>query len=180
VDRLRRRHRDGITKAASTTLASLVLADFDNAVGSLPQYADTPNAVLGHAPGDLLRHRGEARAGVRRRARLRGPHGQPRAAPAVQGLPGGVRAGHAEHHGGDDRVLPAGRLHAGRAFGDRQQDQIAFSDQASVGGQSVFERNETAVRGIERFDINVHDVGDGTTPGPSSPSPPADPPDVTP
>jgi HK97 family phage major capsid protein len=52
------------------------------------------------------------------------------------------------------------------SFGDRQQNIISFSEHASVGGQSVFERNEVAVRAVERFDINVHDVGDGTTPGP--------------
>jgi hypothetical protein len=52
------------------------------------------------------------------------------------------------------------------SFGDRQQDSIAFADQATIGGESVFERNQIAVRGTERFDINVHDVGDATTAGP--------------
>jgi HK97 family phage major capsid protein len=51
-------------------------------------------------------------------------------------------------------------------FGDRQQMTVALSEHASVGGQSVFERNQIAMRATERFDINVHDVGDGTSAGP--------------
>jgi hypothetical protein len=38
----------------------------------------------------------------------------------------------------------------------------SLQHQASVGGQSMWERNQIGVRGIERFDINVHDVGDGS------------------
>jgi hypothetical protein len=52
------------------------------------------------------------------------------------------------------------------SFGDRQQDSIAFSDSATIGGESVFERNQIAIRGTERFDINVHDVGTATAAGP--------------
>lgn len=51
-------------------------------------------------------------------------------------------------------------------FGDRAQMTISMSEHASVGGQSVFERNQVAIRATERFDINVHDVGDGTSAGP--------------
>src|SRR5262249_1961909 len=52
------------------------------------------------------------------------------------------------------------------SFGDRQQDSVAFSEHATIGGENVFERNQIAVRGVERVDINVHDVGDATNPGP--------------
>lgn len=52
-----------------------------------------------------------------------------------------------------------GDLTMAAKFGDRQQMSIASSDSATVGGYSVFERNEIALRGTERFDINVHDVG---------------------
>jgi len=51
-------------------------------------------------------------------------------------------------------------------FGDRRRTTIAQSDSAVVGSKSVFERDEIAVRGTIRFDINVHDVGTATVPGP--------------
>ena len=52
------------------------------------------------------------------------------------------------------------------SLGDRRQETISFSDQATVGGQSLWERDQIAVKGTERFDINVHTIGDGTTAGP--------------
>jgi HK97 family phage major capsid protein len=51
-------------------------------------------------------------------------------------------------------------------FGDRKQLSIAMSDSASVGGESVFERNQIAIRATSRFDINVHDVGTASAAGP--------------
>jgi HK97 family phage major capsid protein len=51
-------------------------------------------------------------------------------------------------------------------FGDRRQTTIRVSDSAVIGGNSVFERDETALIGTMRFDINVHDVGSATAAGP--------------
>ena len=57
-------------------------------------------------------------------------------------------------------------------FGDRRQMSIQFSTDATVDSVSMFETNQVAIRGTERFDINVHDVGNATataadkTPGP--------------
>jgi hypothetical protein len=51
-------------------------------------------------------------------------------------------------------------------FGDRQRDEIAFSDQATIGGESMFERNQIGVRGTERFDVVVHDFGSASAAGP--------------
>ncbi len=59
-----------------------------------------------------------------------------------------------------------GDLSLAARFGDRQQDMIDFSTQATVGGQSLWERNEIGIRGTQRFDIVVHDVGNSTTAGP--------------
>ena len=54
----------------------------------------------------------------------------------------------------------------GVRMGDRQQMSVLFSEHASVGGQSVFERNQIAVRGTERIDAVVHGAGDASTAGP--------------
>jgi len=51
-------------------------------------------------------------------------------------------------------------------FGDRRQTTIAQSDSAVINSVSVFERDEIAVRGTARFDINVHDVGTADVAGP--------------
>jgi HK97 family phage major capsid protein len=59
-----------------------------------------------------------------------------------------------------------GNLNQAASFGDRRQETISFSDQASVGGESTWERDEIAVKGTQRFDINVHDIGSATAPGP--------------
>jgi HK97 family phage major capsid protein len=54
----------------------------------------------------------------------------------------------------------------GAAFGDRQEESIAFSEHATVNSENVFERNEIAIRGTERFDVVVHDVGSSSAAGP--------------
>jgi HK97 family phage major capsid protein len=59
-----------------------------------------------------------------------------------------------------------GDLRQATTFGDRQQMSIASSDSATIGGQSMFERNQSALRAIERFDIVAHDVGTSTVAGP--------------
>ncbi len=69
---------------------------------------------------------------------------------------------------GTDQAISClfGNLKQAADFGDRQGMTIAFSEHATVGGTSVFETDEVAVRGIERFDINVHDIGTSSKPGP--------------
>lgn len=52
-----------------------------------------------------------------------------------------------------------GSLDKAAKLGDRRQTTLAFSDSAVVGGESVFEKDQIAVRGTERIDIVVHDVG---------------------
>jgi HK97 family phage major capsid protein len=52
-----------------------------------------------------------------------------------------------------------GDLSMASMYGDRRQITMSFSDSAYVGSRSVFERDETAIRWTNRFDINVHDVG---------------------
>jgi HK97 family phage major capsid protein len=51
-------------------------------------------------------------------------------------------------------------------FGDRRQTTVKVSDSAYIGSVSVFERDETAIVGTTRFDINVHDVGTSSAAGP--------------
>jgi len=59
-----------------------------------------------------------------------------------------------------------GALDRAVSFGDRQQITFATSNSAEVSGESVFERDQLAVRAIERLDIVVHDVGSTSAAGP--------------
>jgi len=51
-------------------------------------------------------------------------------------------------------------------FGDRAGMALAVSNDAYVGSASMFETDSFAIRGIERFDINVHHTGTSTVTGP--------------
>jgi HK97 family phage major capsid protein len=51
-------------------------------------------------------------------------------------------------------------------FGDRQGMTIAMSSDATVDSRKLFQSDSFAIRGIERFDINCHDVGSSTAAGP--------------
>jgi HK97 family phage major capsid protein len=62
--------------------------------------------------------------------------------------------------------LLLGDLRQATTFGDRRKTSIAMSDSAYVGSSSMFETDQIAIRGTERFDINVHDVGSTTARGP--------------
>jgi HK97 family phage major capsid protein len=155
-----------IKQATGTTWGAIVLTDFQNVVGTLPQYADTPNACwvahrsfyygvmqkLELAAGGVTAS--EIATGTRRPRPLF--LGYP--VEFAQVLPGTTASAQVSAIFGD--------LSLGASFGDRQQDMISFSSEASVGGQSMWERNETGVRGIARWDFNAHDVGDGTNAGP--------------
>jgi HK97 family phage major capsid protein len=155
-----------IKQATGTTWGAIVMADFHAVVGTLPQYADTPNAAwVVHRTFyyGVMQKLELAVGGV---TAMEISNGDRRPRPLFLGYP--VEFAQAMPSATASAQVSAlfGDLSLGASFGDRQQDVIAFSDQASVGGQSVFERNETAVRGIARWDFVAHDVGDGTTPGP--------------
>lgn len=51
-------------------------------------------------------------------------------------------------------------------FGDRRQRTISFSNDATIGGVNVFAADEIGIRGTQRIDINVHDVGTADDAGP--------------
>lgn len=51
-------------------------------------------------------------------------------------------------------------------FGDRRAYTVAFSTEATIGSVGLFETDQIAAKATERFDINVHSVGDSTDAGP--------------
>jgi HK97 family phage major capsid protein len=59
-----------------------------------------------------------------------------------------------------------GDLSQASKLGDRMARTISTSEHATVNGVNVWEVDQLAIKGVERIDINVHDVGDTTTAGP--------------
>lgn len=59
-----------------------------------------------------------------------------------------------------------GDLSLAADFGAGRGVTVKFSEDATVGSTNMFESDDVAVKGTERFDINVHDVGDSSNAGP--------------
>lgn len=153
-------------QGTSNTWSAQVMGDFQAVIGKLPQYADTPNTVWvchkAYYAEVMLRllvasggtQMNEAQMGDRR----------PR--PMFLGYPVEFSQVFPSVTATTGVTCVLGDFSQGAVFGDRQQTSIAFSEHGTVGGESVWERNQIAIRGTERFDINVHGCGDASVPGP--------------
>ena len=129
----------------------------------LPQYADTPNAKFymhkstWHAGmADL-----QADAGGNTGRDLSTGFGQP----SFLGYPvvfTQAMANCSQTQSADVVGVLFGDLSLAASFGDRRQTEIQISDSAL----NAFEQDELAIRGTERFDINVHDTGSSSESGP--------------
>lgn len=146
----------GLVVGSGNAFSELVLGDFEAVVGRLPQYADTPNAAWychrafwanvmqklmdaggGNTSGDLAAGAPKMFLGY--------PVRITQVMPAVDA--------------NDQVACLLGDLRLACDFGDRRGMDIAFSQDATVDSRNMFMTNETAIRGHERFDIVVHDVG---------------------
>lgn len=154
----------GVIVGSGNLYSELTLADFNLVMGKLPQYAFTPNtrwvasAAVYHGTMEKL---ALAAGGATANEVVNG-------VPQFRflGYPVAISQVMPVTAGNSQVCVLFGDFTQGASFGDRQQDSISFSEHASVGGQSLWERDEIGIRGTERFDINVHDVGNATTAGP--------------
>ena len=130
----------------------------------LPAYADTPNTKL-------YMHKSTWHAGFERllisaggtsgREYADGYRGQP----TFLGYPvvfTQTMTNAAPEVTADGIIAVFGDLTQAASFGDRRQTTIQISDSAL----NAFEQDELAIRGTERFDINIHDIGDSSNAGP--------------
>lgn len=149
----------GLVVSAEETYAGVIIGELESLVGKLPVYADTPNVawfchkVVYHA---IMRRLLDATGGVQPYDIAAGM------LPTFMGYPVVFSQVMPKVAAVDQICLILGDIGLGADFGDRRQTTISFSEHATVGGTSVFETDEMAVRGTERFDINVHDVGNYT------------------
>lgn len=156
-----------IKQGTSNTWGAIVMGDFDAVVGSIPQYADTERCVW-------VMHRTFYYTVVEKLIQAAGGvpayevrQGQRAPRPLFKGYPVEFSQVYPSTSTSGQVVATLGDHTLAAAFGDRMSDSISFSDQAVIGGQSMWERNQMGVRGIERFDIIVHDVGTNTSATPA-------------
>lgn len=149
----------------ATNWDSIVLSDFNKVLGRLPQYAFVQGKAKWYVSqafwGSVMQKLAMAAGGNR-------------VDNIVNGVPTPMFAGYPVVI---SQVMPRtsavsqvaclfGDLGLAAKMGSRRDTSIEFSREASIGGQSLWERNEIGIRAIERFDINVHDIGDTTNAGP--------------
>ena len=148
---------------SGTEITGVTQATVSAFMALLPQYADTPNAKFymhkstWHAGmADL-----QADAGGNSGRDLSTGFGQP----SFLGYPvvfTQAMANCSQTQTADVVGVLFGDLSLAASFGDRRQTEIQISDSAL----NAFEQDELAIRGTERFDINVHDTGSSSESGP--------------
>ncbi len=147
----------GLVVGAGNAYSELTLANFNSVVGSLPEYADnrvtrwfcgrffwsTVMQRLATAAGGVT---AEEIEGKRMRTFLGYPVETSQVMPKTEA----------------NSQVPVvfGDLRLASRFGDRRQTTISMSE------HRYFDTDEIGIKGSERFDIVVHDVGDTTNAGP--------------
>lgn len=154
----------GLTLGAGNAWSELTLVNFESVVGSLPQYADTPSTRwVCHKTFyyTVMLRLALAAGGTTATETING-----RRMPMFLGYPVEICQKYPSTEANSQIPVTFGDHSLAAMFGDRQRDEIAFSDQATIGGESMFERNQIGVRGTERFDVVVHDFGTASAAGP--------------
>jgi HK97 family phage major capsid protein len=145
-----------------TSWASTTLSDFNNVVGKLPQYAFVGGNAKWYCSqafwGSVMQKLALAGGGNQVNQVLNGA-----LAPMFLGFPVVITQAMPTVSAVSQVACLFGDIAMAAKLGSRRETSIQFSTEASVGGQSLWERNEVGIRAIERFDINVHDVGNAAS-----------------
>ena len=150
-----------VLDAAVGDLGAISLDNIGAFMGLLPAYADTPNAKF--YMHKAVWHGGFEAAltsagGTTAREIKDGYAGQP----TLFGYPVEFTQVMRSSHSSNEIGAIFGDLSLAASFGDRRQTTVQVSDSAL----NAFEQDELAIRGTERFDINVHDIGASGEGGP--------------
>jgi len=157
----------GLLSGSGNAWSALVLADFSKVVGGLPDYADNDNTVwITHRTFyyEVMERLLLASGGVTGREvrdSVRGATG----VPLFLGYPVIFSQVMSSATAASTTFALLGDFVQAAKFGDRRSETIEFDDTVTVGGQSVWERDQIAVKGTERVDINVHEFGDASNKG---------------
>ena len=155
----------GTSSSGSDTWPDIILADFVNVMSKLPEYGETPRVAwycskafwgqvmvrLAYLPGGSS-----------------GPGGN-----TVADVSNGVNRTFLGYPVIISQKMPRttavtqvcclfGDLSLAADFGDRKGTTISMSGDATVGSINLWETRQTGILGTQRFDINVHDVGNSS------------------
>lgn len=153
----------GLVLGAGNAYSELTLANFHSVIGCCPTYArarakwyaspifnDTVMQRLAYASGGVTAM--EVVDGVARATFLGYPVELTEIMPTTEA---------------NSQVCALfGDLALAADFGDRASNTISFSEHATIGSTNMFAADSIAIRGTQRFDINVHDIGSTTVGGP--------------
>ena len=141
----------------ATSYNSIVLSDFNRLVATLPEFADVPGQTAWYCSkffwGAVMQKLATAAGGNR----------------VAEVENGALRKSFLGYEVVISQVMPKvsatsqvcclfGNLRMAAHLGDRRHTTIQMSEHAL----NAFEQDEVVIRGTERFDIVVHDVGDPT------------------
>lgn len=142
-------------EAASGGWNSLVLADFNNTKAKLPLYAVQRGRCKWYTSlafySSVMERLALAAGGVTSMEILAGANG-----PKFLGFPVEFTQVMPVTSATSQICAYLGDLNLAAVMGDRRQTTIAFSEHLN------FAEDEIAIRGTERYDINIHDVGNYT------------------
>lgn len=145
--------------------SELTLANFESVVGALPVYADVEGQTTWVCHKSFYYNvmvRLALAAGGVTSVEIAGG----RRVPVFLGYPVQFCQKYPSTAANSQIPVTFGNHRLAAMFGDRRMEEISFSDQASVGGESLWERDQIGVRGTERFDIVVHSYGSNSEAGP--------------
>lgn len=140
--------------------AGAVIADWNNFIGLLPLYADTPSARI-------FTNRSYFFSQMQRLAVAAGGATMTETINGVQkqmflGYPVEFVQKMPKYWAIDQNVALFGDLKQAAIMGERRGMEIAESQHATIDGNSLFVNDLIAWRITERIDINVHDVGNAS------------------
>lgn len=151
-------HTAGVHTATTgdTAFTDWILADMHALIGLLPKFAQRNAKFYCHHAvfANTMQRLGAAQGGVTWAETAAGPQMRFLGYPVVisQIMPA--------TSGTSKIMVLLGDLAMAAKFGDRKSMEIATSE------HRYFDQDQIAIRGIERMDINVHDLGDTTNAGP--------------
>lgn len=152
----------GLILGAGNAYSELTLANFSSVVAALPEYAAASPRWVTHRTFfyNVMQPLALAAGGTTAGDIVGG------IAPRFLGYP--VEFSQVMPSVAANSQIPVifGDLALGCQFGDRRMMNIEFSDQVSVGGQSVWERDQIAVKATSRNDFVCHDFGTNSVAGP--------------
>lgn len=146
----------GLQVASGNAYSEIILADFHNAMARLPLYArGGARWIASAAFFDTVMHKLQVAAGGNTVANI-ADGGVPR----FLGYPVTLSQVMPTTEANSQICALLGNFQQGTTFGDRRLLSLALSSEYK------FAEDQLAIRGTQRFDINVHDVGNTTTAGP--------------